>query len=123
MGAKPVYRGQKLAVWMYAEGPRCEVEQFLDSLQPKDQRKISRIMHEAADYWPLANRQKCEELHGHPGLFELKANQVRLLCFRDSRGDIILTNGFIKRQEKPPRQEIERALRRWDVWAADEETL
>ena len=49
MGAKPVYRGGRLTVWMYAEGPRCEVEQFLDSLQPRDQRKISRIMHEAAD--------------------------------------------------------------------------
>ena len=61
-------------------------------------------------------------MHACPGLFEFKANQVRVLFFRDRRGDIILTNGFIKRQDKPPRQEIQRALRRWALWEASEET-
>jgi phage-related protein len=49
------------------------------------------------------------------GLFEIRIKQggdiFRIFCFFDQSKLIILTNGFVKKTQKTPRREIERALK------------
>ena len=66
--------------------------------------------------------QHCEEFHRHPGLWEFKANQVRILLFIDSSGDIILTNGFMKHRKTDVQRAIKRALRIRDLYQPEEGT-
>lgn len=43
--------------------------------------------------------------------------EVRVLFFIQGR-DIVLTNGFLKKTDRIPRSEIERALRHREAWAS-----
>jgi phage-related protein len=55
-------------------------------------------------------------LQGQTNLAEFKRHGVRLLCFFDGPGRIILTHGFKKQSDRTPPQEIERALRLRDAY-------
>lgn len=54
-------------------------------------------------------------MKGHKGLFEarikLGSNIWRVFCFFDKGKLVILLNGFIKKKEKTPKKEIEKAVR------------
>lgn len=54
-------------------------------------------------------------LEGTSGLYEirveLKSNIYRVFCFFEKGSCVILCNGFQKKTQKPPKREIERALR------------
>jgi len=54
-------------------------------------------------------------LEGTDGLFEMRikvgSNVYRIFCFFDKGNLIILLNGFHKKTEKTPKNEIERAER------------
>ena len=56
-----------------------------------------------------------KHLAGTKGLFEMRvkvgSNIYRIFCFFDEGSLVILLNGFQKKSDKTPRQEIERAER------------
>ena len=87
------------------------VEDFLDSLNDKMRAKILlsiRMVRENGFHTRMPYSEELED-----GIFELRAKVgsdiSRVLYFFVVGRKIILTNGFIKKTQKTPRSEIERA--------------
>ena len=66
-----------------------------------------------------------KHLEGTNGLFEIRVKVgtdiFRILCFFDEGQLVILLNGFVKKTQKTPRQEIERAEQLKKDYYADKE--
>jgi phage-related protein len=56
-----------------------------------------------------------EQMAGYDGLFEIRiefeSNIYRIFCCFDDGNLVVLFNGFQKKKQKTPKQEIEKALR------------
>ncbi|OPZ23321.1 MAG: hypothetical protein BWZ03_00558 [bacterium ADurb.BinA186] len=94
---------------------KCPVEEFLDALSEKQARKITwvlRLIRESdqvsADYFKkLVNTNDIWEVRVHQ-----EKLSIRILGFFDQNKFIILTNGFIKKSQKTPADEISLAEER-----------
>lgn len=93
----------------------CPVEDFLDSLTGKQAQKVIWVLRliEELDTVP---GQYLKKLVNTDDIWEVRVqfggNIFRLLGFFDGTTLLILTNGFAKKRQKTPRQEIELATRR-----------
>jgi phage-related protein len=105
-----IIRGNALTIAALASGKKCPVRAFIEELQESDQKKVIQLLRRAADYGLLKNEEKFRKLKSYE-LWEFKSFQVRLMCFMDGDKLVILTHGFIKKQDKTPRTEIEKAVR------------
>ena len=91
------------------------VEEFLDSLPTKHAQKVVWVLQliEDLDQIPATYLKK---LVNTDGIWEIRAQQgnniFRLLGFIDGDAIIVLTNGFSKKTQKTPRQEIALAEQR-----------
>ena len=91
------------------------VEEFLDSLTGKQAQKVLWVLQliEELDVIP---RQYFKKLVDSEGIWEVRiqfGNDIfRLLSFFDGGTLLILTNGFAKKTQKTPPQEITLAVRR-----------
>jgi phage-related protein len=68
-----------------------------------------------------------KKLENTDGIYEVRVitsrKSIRLLCFNDDRNLIVLTNGFVKKTQKTPKREIEKAERlkkEYLIWKRDE---
>ena len=96
----------------------CPVEEFLDSLGPKQAQKIAWVLRLVKEL-PLVPKQYFKKLEGSGDLWEGRAelggDAFRLLGFWDAGRLIILTNGFAPKTQKTPVREMElAALRKRD---------
>jgi len=97
------------------------VEEFLDSLTGKQAQKVLWVLRlmEELDVVP---RQYFKKLIDSEGLWEVRiqfGNDIfRLLGFFDGGALFILTNGFAKKTQKTPPQEIALAIRRKEEYLA-----
>jgi phage-related protein len=82
--------------------------QFLDQLGATDQQKLAALFARMAEHGMITNEEKFKKLEG--AIWEFKSSQVRIPCFQDGRV-WVLTHGFIKKKQKAPRRDIERAKR------------
>lgn len=93
----------------------CPVEEFLDSLGPKQAQKIAWVLRLVKEL-PLVPKQYLKKLEGADDLWEVRAEfgggASRLLGFWDAGRLIILTNGFVKKTQKAPKCEMELAAQR-----------
>ncbi|MBR1641786.1 MAG: type II toxin-antitoxin system RelE/ParE family toxin [Butyrivibrio sp.] len=93
---------------------RKPVGVFIRSLDIKMKAKVVANLHLLEEYGNLAREPLSKELRD--GIFELRTiegnNIVRILFFFDENRIIIATNGFIKKQQKTPRSEIDLAKQR-----------
>jgi phage-related protein len=105
---------REIRFYRTAEG-RCPVEEFLDSLGPKQAQKVLWVLR-AVDELPRVPEQYFKKLVGTDGLWEIRADlggdAFRLLGFFDDGRLIILTNGFAKKTRKTPPRELELAAAR-----------
>ena len=56
----------------------------------------------------MRSRTQFRKLRDTDGIFEVKAGQIRMLCFH-SDGDLILVFGVRKKSQKLPKKDIRRA--------------
>lgn len=97
------------------ESGNCPVEEFLDSLSGKQAQKVVWVLRliEELEIVPIRYLKK---LVNTEDIWEVKVqlgnNIFRILGFFDGATLLILTNGFVKKSQKTPRQEIELATRR-----------
>jgi phage-related protein len=97
------------------ESGKSPVEDFLDSLSGKQAQKVLWVLRlvEELDVVPT---QYLKKLVSTDDIWEVRVrfggNIFRLLGFFDGTTLMILTNGFAKKSQKTPRQEIELATRR-----------
>ena len=89
-------------------------EDFLLEQPRKVQDKIYKII-EAIETLERVPSNYLKLIEGTNGLYEariqLASNIWRVFCFFDNGKLIILLNGFQKKTQKPPKNEIEKALR------------
>lgn len=87
----------KIIRFYQAEDGKTPVKDFLDSLPGKVAQKTTYF----------------KELAGSDDIWECRvqfgSNDYRILCFHAGGSVLVLTNGFMKKTQKTPAKEIERA--------------
>lgn len=96
----------------------CPVADFMDALDVKMRAKLFGRLELLEEYGPLLTMPYGKHLR--EGIYELRAvfgsNITRLLYFFADDYRAIVTNGFVKKTQRTPRCEIERALRLRKDW-------
>ena len=89
-------------------------EDFLKKQPTKVQNKIFKII-EAIETLERVPQNYLKAITGTKGLYEARislfSNIWRVFCFFDGDKLVILLNGFMKKTQKTPKKEIEKALR------------
>lgn len=97
-------------------------EDFLKNQPQKVQDKIYKII-EAIETLERVPSNYLKHLESTNGLYEarirLSSNIWRVFCFFDNGNLVILLNGFQKKTQKTPKNEIEKALRLMDQYYKD----
>lgn len=99
------------------------VGEFIKSLNLKMKAKVVADLHILEEYGNMAREPLSKELND--GIFEIRTIEgndiVRILYFFDKGRIIIATNGFVKKQQKTPKKEIDLAKqRRMDYYSRKE---
>ncbi len=91
------------------------VKEFLESLTGKQAKKITWVL-ELFEDTSIVPKQYFKKLSGSDDIWEIRiiyaGDIFRLLGFFDIDGDFIITNGFIKKTQKTPLNEIKTAEER-----------
>lgn len=91
---------------------KCPVQEFLDSLSGKAAQKVAWVLNlfEDLDVVPSTYFKK---LVSTDEIWECRiqfgSNAYRIFCFFDGNSVVVLSHGLIKKTQKTPQQEIERA--------------
>lgn len=89
----------------------CPIKEFLDSLDEKMRAKAFLMVALLREYG--ANLRPPYSKHLEDGIFELRAKQgsniTRLLYFFFAGKKAVLTNGFVKKTQKTPQENIKKA--------------
>jgi phage-related protein len=97
-------------------------EDFLKSQPQKVQDKIYKII-EAIETLERVPSNYLKHIESTNGLYEariqLASNIWRVFCFFDNGNLVILLNGFQKKTQKTPKNEIEKALRLMELYYND----
>lgn len=97
-------------------------EDFLKSQPQKVQDKIYKII-EAIETLERVPSNYLKHIESTNGLYEariqLASNIWRFFCFFDNGNLVILLNGFQKKTQKTPKNEIEKALRLMEMYYND----
>lgn len=100
------------------ENGSCPFEEFVDGLPEKVQYRIMESVDTLAEGGPLL-REPLSKPVGD-GLFELRIISgryaSRVLYFFVYGGRAVITNGFLKKSQKTPRTELQRARRYRKDW-------
>lgn len=94
---------------------KIPIKEFLDSLPSKHAQKVTWVLElvEKLDQVPV---QYFKKLKSTDDIWEVRArissDSFRLLGFIDNDEFVILTNGFSKKSQKTPKQEIDLAEQR-----------
>lgn len=96
------------------ENGECPVEEFLLSIDKKMRAKLSGLLGVLEEKGNLLREPYSKHLED--GIFELRgkvgSDISRVLYFFYYEGKIIVTNGFIKKTQKTPREQIKIAKER-----------
>ena len=101
---------RKIILYKTMEG-RCPVQEFLDSLTGKVAQKIIWVLRllEDIETVPSTYFKKLTGTDIWECRIQYGTNSYRIFCFFDRCSVIVLTHGFMKKTQKTPKQEIERA--------------
>ena len=102
----------RTVIFYETEGRKCPVKDFLDSLPGKIAQKVTWVLRllEDLDTIPSSYFKK---LVGSEGIWECRiqfgSNAYRVFCFFADNSVVVLTHGMMKKSQKTPKHEIERA--------------
>jgi len=95
------------------ETGKCPVDDFLQTLSKEDFEKMQRTITHLKVFGPKAHRPQCAKLRDD--IYELRVrlpyHQTRTLYFFSFENYIVLTHIFIKKTDKVPDGEIEKAVK------------
>jgi phage-related protein len=112
----PLQPGRKLQVEAILDPKgRCQVTEFLNQLPDRVRLNLLGWMDRLAREGFIPNEDKFKKLEGASGLWEFRhlVGQARILGFFPAKGrrNFVLINGVIKKSQKTPPAEIDRAER------------
>lgn len=93
---------------------KCEFKEFVENLPESEKMKILKLLQYFSEYG-ISNIEKFKKLICKKApVYEFKAgHQVRVFCFRAKNKDsrvFILLNSFLKKTNKTPKTEIDKAV-------------
>lgn len=94
------------------------VDEFINSLNERQQNKIIRILFNIRDYGLVTAIPHVKKLSGTP-LWEIRIlgqDNIRVLYVSMELDKVVLLHGFIKKKQKAPLKEITIALNRYKDW-------
>jgi len=106
--------GPKAVFFVYVDDQdRCPVIDFIDNdITTEEKRRLIRRFEYLLQTDPPYNKEYFR--YEGKGIYAIKSNYVRILCFflRDApRRTLVLTNGFKKKSQKAPPEELKKAIR------------
>lgn len=108
--SKLVYNGAELQLEFYQSSDgSVPAEEWLEDQKVKLQQKFAALFAWIGDHGKIFNERKFKHLTGSDQIFEFKVDDGRVLCFFFMGGRLVLTHGFVKKSDKTPKGEIERA--------------
>ncbi len=103
--------GRDIIFYKTGEG-KCPVEEFLDSLPSKAAQKAVWVLSLAEDMDILPSSY-LKKLVGSDDIWEFRfqygSSAYRIFCFFAGKSVVVLTHGLVKKTQKTPHKEIERA--------------
>jgi phage-related protein len=91
---------------------KCPVQEFLDSLSGKVAQKVLWTLNLLEDLEIIPSIY-FKKLTGTEGIWECRiqygSNIYRIFCFFDSHSVVVLTHGLVKKSQKTPQREIDKA--------------
>ena len=118
MARRVAYSGEHFIIaFARRDNGDCPAGEFFDGLNTLDKAKLMALFLIAGDQGKFYNPEKFGDLGG--GLYEFKSFQIRMpfAYAKNERGLILVTHGFIKKKDKTPKTEIERA---WWIYNEDQ---
>lgn len=113
MHINKILSGSIFDIYGLAIGDLCPVQEYLLSLDLKDQKQITALITFIAENGPPTNIEKFKPLG--EGIFELKTRSgIRILSFFGGSSlprSLILTHGFPKPKPRTLQQEIRKAVK------------
>lgn len=110
MKLQVVRKGQWQVLAVCTDRSDCPLLDFLSGLEGglvKDGLRMLRLLERVAAQGPPRNTEISHQLGS--GLWELIQGRLRVLWFYDEGKLIICSHGFVKKQQKTPLRELERA--------------
>ncbi|PJZ51222.1 type II toxin-antitoxin system RelE/ParE family toxin [Leptospira adleri] len=111
---------RKWKVYYYSESEdeESEIESFINSKDERNQAKILAWIEKLEELGPNLPRPYADILKDgiHELRIKLSGDQVRILYFFCYKDYVILTNHFIKRSDKVPKSEIDKAVKRREIF-------
>jgi len=102
----------KIVRFYQTEDGKTPFKDFLDSLPGKVAQKVLWVLMVAEELDTLPTTY-FKKLVGSDDIWECRvqfsSNDYRILCFHAGGSVLVLTNGFMKKTQKTPAKEIERA--------------
>jgi len=106
-----------------SESGKYPVKEFLDSLTGKQVKKITWVL-ELFEDTSIVPKQYFKKLISTDDIWEIRvifsSDIFRLLGFFESNGNFIITNGFVKKTQKTPLNEIKIAEERKRIYERKE---
>jgi phage-related protein len=102
----------KTVIFYKTPDGKCPIQDFLDSLPGKAAQKVTWVLKlfEDLDVVPSSYFQK---LKGTDDIWECRisfgSNAYRIFCFFAGNSVVVLTHGFMKKSQKTPKTQIEKA--------------
>lgn len=103
-----------------------EIIEFYESQEIKVRLKIEYVL-DLVRFELRVPDKFFKKLEKTDGIYEVRVitsqKSIRLLCFNDEDNLVVLTNGFVKKTQKTPKREIEKAERlkkEYLIWKRDE---
>jgi hypothetical protein len=90
--------------------------EFIEALSLPDRAKLASRFQTMARFGRISNLQKFKKVAG--SIFEFKSFQIRIGCFQVGR-TWLLTHGFVKKRDRWPKSELDRASEIRDEYLAD----
>lgn len=104
------YEGSEFTIeWYFDERGRSQAFEYYSTQTKEKQRKLLNLFRLMGDFGKILDKTKFRS--EDDGIYAFKPQQDRYLCFFFKGKKIIVTNAFIKKADKLPRNEKERALK------------
>ncbi|MEE8056804.1 MAG: type II toxin-antitoxin system RelE/ParE family toxin [Pseudomonadales bacterium] len=108
-----IYKGESFTIeWYFNESGKSEAKAYFDELDEAQQIKFLGLVKLFGDRGKIFNKGKFN--NEGDKIYAFKSKPDRFLCFFQKGKKVIVTNAFHKKQQKLPKGEKEKALKRMD---------
>ena len=104
------YQGERYVIeWFHSDKGKSPALEYYQSLPAADRRKVLRLFQLMGETGQIHNKTMFR--NEGDKIYAFKPQPHRFLSFFFEGNKVIITNGFIKKQQKLPKLEKDRALR------------